>query len=128
MSVGIIIPCFNEENRLNIKAFKKCLKTYQDFQLCFVNEGSKDDTLHLLSNFQKEFKERVSIIDMKKNIGRDSAIRAGSRFLYSLKKIKHVGFLDADLSTDFDEFNELIDNLKLENKLIKVSRSHNYEK
>ena len=128
MSVGVIIPCFNEANRLNINAFKKCLKTYHDFQLCFVNDGSTDDTLHLLSSFQREFKERVTIIDMKKNKGKAAAIRAGSRFLYSLKKIKYVGFLDADLSTDFEEFNDLVDNLKLEKKLIMVFGSRNSEK
>lgn len=127
MSVGIIIPCFNEANRLNTSAFKKCLKTYHDFQLCFVNDGSTDDTLHVLKKFQKEFKERITIIDMKKNKGKAAAIRAGSRFLYSLKKIKYVGFLDADLSTDFEEFNDLVENLKLEKKLIMVFGSRNSE-
>jgi len=128
MSTGIIIPCYNEANRLNISAFKKCLKTYHNFQLCFVNDGSTDDTLHILSNFQKEFKERITIIDMKKNKGKAAAIRAGSRFLYSLKKIKYVGYLDADLSTDFEEFNDLLENLKLEKKLIMVFGSRNSQK
>jgi len=125
MCVGVIIPCYNEVNRLNISAFKKCLNTYHDFQLCFVNDGSNDDTLHLLLNFQKEFKERITVIDMKKNKGKAAAIRAGSRFLYSLKKIKYVGFLDADLSTNFEEFNELVENLKLKKKLIMVFGSRN---
>tara|TARA_B110001450_G_scaffold226682_1_gene225575 strand:- start:3566 stop:4300 length:735 start_codon:yes stop_codon:yes gene_type:complete len=120
MSVGIIIPCFNEANRLNINAFRKCLLTYEDFQLCFVNDGSTDDTLDILSKFQKEFDESVTVIDVKKNKGKAAAIRAGSRFLYSLKKIKYVGYLDADLSTDFEDFNDLIENLKLDKKLIMV--------
>jgi glycosyltransferase involved in cell wall biosynthesis len=120
MSVGIIIPCYNEANRLNISSFEKCLKTYHDFQLCFVNDGSTDHTLDVLSNFQKEFENRVTVIDIKKNKGKAAAIRAGSRFLYSLKKVKYVGYLDADLSTDFEEFNELVENLKLEKRLIMV--------
>ncbi len=125
MSLGIIIPCFNEADRLNLNGFKKCLETYHDFQLCFVNDGSSDNTLSILSKFQNEFKKRVTVIDIKKNKGKASAIRVGSRYLYSLKNIKYVGYLDIDLSKGFDELNELVENLKIDKKLIMFFSARN---
>lgn len=128
MNVGIIIPCFNEENRLDFKNFKKCLKTYHDFQLCFVNDGSTDNTLNLLSSFQQKFRKRVTVIDMKKNKGKSFAIKVGSRFLYSLKKINYVGYLDPDLFNDSKGFNNLIEQLKLEKEIITVFDKHQFRK
>lgn len=125
MKIGVIIPCYNEEKRLNTAAFKDCLKRFSDFHLCFVNDGSTDDTLGVLHEIQQGFKERVSILDMKKNKGKASAIRAGARFFYTMEKILYVGYLDADLSTDFDDFDGLVDNLKQDRKLAMVFGSRN---
>ena len=91
MSVGIIIPCFNDADGLNVNTFRKCLNTYHDFQLCFVNDGSTDNTLNILSKFKKEFDNRITVIDVKKQKGKKAAIRIGSRFLYSLNTITNVG-------------------------------------
>jgi glycosyltransferase involved in cell wall biosynthesis len=120
MKLGIIIPCFNEEDKMDFNIFKKCLKTYLDFQLCFVNNGSTDGTLNLLSTFQKKYRKRVTVIDMKKKKGNASAIKVGSRFLYSIKKIKHVGYIEPNLFKDFNKFNTLIEELKLEKEIITV--------
>jgi glycosyltransferase involved in cell wall biosynthesis len=105
---------------MDFNIFKKCLKTYLDFQLCFVNNGSTDGTLNLLSTFQKKYRKRVTVIDMKKKKGNASAIKVGSRFLYSIKKIKHVGYIEPNLFKDFNKFNTLIEELKLEKEIITV--------
>ncbi|NQY05761.1 MAG: glycosyltransferase [Flavobacteriaceae bacterium] len=125
MEVGIIIPCYNEAKRLDIQRFRKYVKAYLNFHLCFVNDGSQDDTLLVLNTFQNEFPDRITVIDMKKNQGKAAAIRAGARFYYAHKKVNYVGYLDADLSTDFEDFNDLLKQLKKDRNLIMVFGSRN---
>ena len=54
MKTGIIIPCYNEEKRLNVTAFVSFIQKATDFHLCFVNDGSKDDTIGVLKKIQSE--------------------------------------------------------------------------
>lgn len=117
MKTGIIIPCYNEEKRLNVKAFKNFVRKENEYHLCFVNDGSKDNTLKVLQEIQEVNPSKVSIIDMKKNGGKAAAVRAGSRFLYSFVEINYIGFIDADLSTDFQDFGDLLKTLKTNNEL-----------
>lgn len=118
MRTGIIIPCYNEENRLNQKAFVAFIEESSTYHLCFVNDGSKDNTLDVLRAIKKAVPNRISIVDIKKNAGKATAVRAGARFLYSLKHISNIGFMDADLSTDFKDFKDLVKTLKRDNKLM----------
>lgn len=119
MKTGIIIPCYNEEKRLNVQAFVEFIKSKDDYHICFVNDGSKDNTLEVLNRIKEEDPEKVSVIDMKKNGGKASAVRAGSRYLFNREDIEFIGFIDADLSTDFNDFESLVatlsdnDNLSL---------------
>jgi len=43
--VGVVIPCYNEEERLLSNAFLDYIDTNSGYHLCFVNDGSKDRTL-----------------------------------------------------------------------------------
>jgi len=117
MKTGIIIPCYNEEKRLNISAFINFIKKENDFHLCFVNDGSKDKTIDVLKTIQEDCPFKVSVINMKKNCGKAAAVRAGARYLHSRGDIEFVGFIDADLSTDFEDFNGLLKTLKTNTKL-----------
>lgn len=117
MKTGIIIPCYNEEKRLNSKAFIEFITQENEYHLCFVNDGSKDNTITVLKEIQKVKPEKVSVIDIKKNAGKAAAVRAGSRYLYSKGNIEYIGFIDADLSTDFEDFGDLLKTLKTNNKL-----------
>jgi len=120
MKTGIIIPCYNEEKRLNVTAFINFIKKENDFHLCFVNDGSKDDTITVLKTIQSENSFKVSVIDMKKNSGKAAAVRAGARYLHSRGDMNFVGFMDADLSTDFEDFDGLLKTLKTNKKLSMV--------
>jgi len=113
MKTGIIIPCYNEENRLNTKAFLKFIQYNKNYHLCFVNDGSKDNTLEVLTNMKVQSPSRINVIDVKKNKGKASAVRLGARYLFNKKYIDYIGFIDADLSTDFEDFKNLV--YKLEN-------------
>ncbi len=118
MKTGIIIPCYNEEKRLNQEAFISFINENHDYHLCFVNDGSKDNTLAVLNAMKDRAPRAISIVDVKKNSGKATAVRAGARFLYSMSNISHIGFVDADLSTDFRDFKDLVTTLKRDNKLV----------
>lgn len=120
MKTGIIIPCFNEEKRLNVNAFVDFIKTHENYHLCFVNDGSKDNTLNVLETIRKEEKTRVSIVDVKKNAGKASAVRSGARYLFNRVDVDYIGFIDADLSTDFNDFKKLVDTLHANDNLALV--------
>lgn len=112
MKTGIIIPCYNEEKRIKSEAFLRFIKENDDYHLCFVNDGSKDRTMAVLQELKSELPHAISIVDVKKNVGKAAAVRAGARFLYHQPHIAHIGFMDADLSTDFADFKELVNRLK----------------
>ncbi len=120
MKTGIIIPCYNEEKRLHVTAFLSFIKKENDFHLCFVNDGSKDDTISVLKEIQTSNPYKVSVIDIKKNAGKASAVRAGARYLHSRGDIEFIGFIDADLSTDFNDFDDLVKTLKSNGELSMV--------
>ncbi len=120
MKTGIIIPCYNEEKRLNVKAFTDFITTHTQYHLCFVNDGSKDNTLAVLETIQQKAETRVSIIDVKRNAGKASAVRSGARYLFNRGDINYIGFIDADLSTDFEDFKQLVNTLHNDDKLCMV--------
>ncbi|MEP2936097.1 MAG: dolichyl-phosphate beta-glucosyltransferase [Gilvibacter sp.] len=125
MKTGLIIPCYNEEKRINSEAFISFIKANDDYHLCFVNDGSKDNTLKVLQEMKSQVPDSISIVDVKKNAGKAAAVRAGARYLYTLESIKYIGFIDADLSTDFNDFKDLVKTLKSEDKLVMVFGSRN---
>jgi dolichyl-phosphate beta-glucosyltransferase len=118
MKTGIIIPCYNEEKRLDQEAFISFIQQNKDYHLCFVNDGSKDNTLEILHKMKDQAPDGISIVDVKKNSGKATAVRAGARFFYNEPHISFIGFMDADLSTDFRDFKDLVKTLKKENKIL----------
>ncbi|MBC7000739.1 response regulator [Cytophaga sp. FL35] len=116
--VGIVIPCYNEEERLKLETFREFLHKNLGYHLCFVNDGSSDGTLDLLNSFKKEFEHSVIVLDQKTNVGKAEAVRLGALSLLENTDIEYIGFLDADLSTDFKDLKKLQDELKRSNNLI----------
>jgi dolichyl-phosphate beta-glucosyltransferase len=123
MKTGIVIPCYNEANRLDYSAFRSFLTFHPDYHLCFVNDGSKDDTLNFLKRMRKGFETQITIIDCKQNGGKAEAVRQGVLNMYQVKKIDYIGFLDADLSVSLEEFTDLVQTIHTDPTLKIVSGS-----
>ncbi|AUC80798.1 glycosyltransferase [Lacinutrix sp. Bg11-31] len=109
----IIIPCFNEANRLDIDAYKTFQEQNDAFDLLFVNDGSTDETLSVINNL-KDKAPNASVLNFEKNIGKAEAIRQA--VLQLDKHYKYVGYLDADLSTSLSEISRLLNIAKTKNK------------
>ncbi len=110
--IGVVIPCYNEEKRLPVQEFRKFLHENLGYHLCFVNDGSSDRTIDVLLSIKEEFPLSVSVHDCKQNGGKAEAVRKGAMLLTENTDIEYIGYLDADLSTDFIDFKNLMHVLK----------------
>lgn len=78
--VTYIFPIYNESGNIDLlystidKLISKNPK--YDYELIFINDGSKDDSLELLITIQKSDK-RVTVIDFSRNFGHQIAVTAG---------------------------------------------------
>lgn len=124
-TTAIIIPCYNEATRLNVEAFQNFISTQEDYLLCFVNDGSSDNTIDVLEQIKTAAPSRVDIVDMKENVGKAEAVRAGALHIYTNTTIPVMGFIDADLSTDFRDFKALVNKLVSNHELQLVYGSRN---
>lgn len=74
------MPVFNELESIGLfinkvnEVFKNELLVH--LEIVFINDGSTDDTLELLLNYQKE-DPRLKIIDLSRNFGKEAALTAG---------------------------------------------------
>jgi len=121
--VGVVIPCYNEEERLSSEEFKNFAHKNLGYHLCFVNDGSTDDTLRVLEELKKGNENNISVYNCKKNGGKAEAVRQGMLHLHKDSQLDYIGFLDADLSTDFRDFDDLVQTLeKSDYKIVSGSR------
>jgi len=121
--VGVVIPCYNEEERLSGDEFKNFAHKNLGYHLCFVNDGSTDNTLEVLEELRKGNESNISVYDCEKNGGKAEAVRQGMLHLHKDSQFDFIGFLDADLSTDFRDFDDLVKTLeKSEYKIVSGSR------
>ena len=112
MKKGIVIPCYNESQRLKFDDFRSFLNLHDQYILCFVNDGSKDDTVQLLRAFKSQIGSQVLILDLKQNVGKAEAVRRGVNYVLDETPVTEVGFMDADLSTDFVDYVRLSNTLQ----------------
>jgi len=106
-SLAIIIPCYNEEVRLKRVSIEKLVEGLDDATLIFVNDGSRDNTLAVLSDLAAQFPDRISIISFQKNEGKAKAIAKGVRQVIDTRSFVYIGYMDADFSTPVAEFIKL---------------------
>lgn len=121
--VGVVIPCYNEEERLLSVEFLDFIDKHSGYHLCFVNDGSKDDTLKVLNDLRKGRENYITVYDCEKNGGKAEAVRLGMLHMAEKQDLDFIGFLDADLSTDLVDFNDLVSTIEnSEYKIVSGSR------
>ena len=121
--VGVVIPCFNEEKRLVGKKFINFITKNSGYRLCFVNDGSTDNTAKVLANLREGREDFIKIYNCEKNEGKAEAVRRGMLYMNTQTDLDYIGFLDADLSTsliDFDILVSVMENSKY--KIVSGSR------
>lgn len=96
-AVAIVIPCYNEEARLEPNTYSRFLRANPTFAFVLVNDGSTDATLSVVRSLENEFPGQVTVIDQQPNRGKAEAVRIG--LLTACARASLVGFWDADLAT-----------------------------
>ena len=95
--ISLVIPMYYEEEVANecynkVSNVLKGLEEKYDYEIIFVNDGSKDKTLEILEKIAKE-DEKAKIISFSRNFGHQAAVTAG------LKEVTGdaIVIIDADL-------------------------------
>lgn len=92
--VSVVLPASNEEQNVSLMLERliPIVKKYPDYEVIFVNDGSKDNTLRELQKAHKQ-NPRVNYISFSRNFGHQNALRAG----YAKASGDCIICMDADL-------------------------------
>lgn len=101
----VIIPTYNEkENIENI--IRAVFGLQKVFHILVVEDNSPDGTADIVRRMQKEFPERLFIIERKGKLGLGTAYIAGFRWAIE-KKYDYIFEMDADFSHNPDDLPRL---------------------
>lgn len=98
---AIIIPCYNEENRLDLNKFIECSTKNPELHFIFINDGSTDKTEETLDALCRMNPEQMHYITMGKNVGKAEAVRKGFVSAFE-QNFESIGYWDADLATPLE--------------------------
>ncbi|MBQ7129923.1 MAG: glycosyltransferase family 2 protein [Oscillospiraceae bacterium] len=96
MKLSLVVPCYNEAGNVAlfqeavISAFQGC---GYDYEIIFVNDGSRDATLHNLKKLHADQKCPVKVISFSRNFGKEAGIYAGMQHACG----EYISLIDADL-------------------------------
>ena len=96
MRLSLVVPCYNEAENVHacqaavIETFSSC---DYDYEIVYVDDGSKDATLHELRKIYREQRCPVKVVSFSRNFGKEAGIYAG------LKQASgdYISLIDADL-------------------------------
>lgn len=94
---SIVVPVYNEELVIHetYQRLKEVMdQTKENYELLFVNDGSKDRSIEILRE-HSPIDPRVKIIDFSRNFGHQIAITAGMDYAQG----NAIVVIDADLQT-----------------------------
>lgn len=109
-SCTVVIPCYNEASRFRAEAFEQFLSSGENagVRFLFVNDGSRDATLAVLTAFRDRFPGRVAVLDQQPNQGKAEAVRNGMLHVIASGGAGITGFWDADLATPLDQITDFL--------------------
>lgn len=96
MKLSLVVPCYNEAENVAlfqeavIQAFADC---GYDYEIVFVDDGSKDATLYELRKLHKAQRCPVKVVSFSRNFGKEAGIYAGLKQTSG----EYVSLIDADL-------------------------------
>lgn len=110
--LSIVVPCHNEEESVPLfydKTTSVLKKMDVDYQLLFVDDGSKDKTLEKLKELNKKDK-KAEYYSLSRNFGKESAMYCG----LCNAKGDYVVIMDADLQHNPELLPKMLDKVKNE--------------
>lgn len=110
--ISIIVPCFNEEEGIEkfyieTKKVIDQINNEYDYELLFIDDGSKDETLNKVKKIRQN-DENIRIISFSRNFGKEAAMYAGLENFIG----DYVVIMDADLQNDPRIILDMINGIK----------------
>jgi len=96
-TISIIVPCYNEHETIEI-FYNEAIKYFDDvhkFNIIFVNDGSKDNSLDIMKKLASS-DARVKYIGFSRNFGKEAAMYAGLEAAKELNSDAAI-IMDVDL-------------------------------
>ena len=107
--ISIIVPVYNEEEAIKIfydKITEVSAKIEAEFEIIFVNDGSKDKTLDIVKEYAIQ-DSRVRFVSFSRNFGKEAAMYAGLQ----ASEGDYVAIMDVDLQDPPDLLPEMYNTL-----------------
>jgi len=94
LAFSLVVPVYNEEECIDrfLNETITALKSFQEWEIILVDDGSSDKSWSLISRHATKNK-RVRGIRFTRNFGHQNAVLAGLR----ATRFNHIGIIDADL-------------------------------
>lgn len=109
--LSVIVPCYNEEEALPFYYEEMCKlmkkMSYVNFEIIFINDGSKDKTLEIVKELAKKDK-RIKYISFSRNFGKEAGILAGLKSSTG----DYICMMDVDLQDPPELLVEMYETLK----------------
>ncbi|WP_291114712.1 glycosyltransferase [Flavobacterium sp. UBA6135] len=109
--IAIIIPCYNEENRLRESDILALISS-TSATIFLANDGSNDGTLNLIQNISSSYPERVVVLDYKQNQGKAATIYKAVNQISKENSFDFISYFDADFSTPPSEIKRLLSEIE----------------
>ena len=96
MKLSLVVPCYNEAENVvpfqeaTMEAFRDC---GYDYEIIFIDDGSKDATFHQLKKIYIEQKCPVKVVSFSRNFGKEAGLYAGLQHASG----DYIALIDADL-------------------------------
>lgn len=96
MKLSLVVPCYNEAE--NVAAFQEAvISAFEgcgyDYEIVFIDDGSKDATLHNLKKLYAAQKCPVKVVSFSRNFGKEAGLYAGLQHASG----DYISLIDADL-------------------------------
>lgn len=121
--MAVVLPCYNEESRIQPDLFFQFAKENPNIQMLFVNDGSTDGTQQSLEELCGR-SNRIDVLRLSQNAGKAEAIRQGFCHVYENSSCEIIGFIDADLAIPLEQLLRL--RKVFNNKSFKVALTSPY--
>jgi polyisoprenyl-phosphate glycosyltransferase len=124
--LSVVVPIYNEEENINAfhHAVAAVMETIQeDWEIVYVNDGSRDSSLSLLLEIQKH-DSHVSVVDFSRNFGHQAALTAGLKTAQG----KAIILMDGDFQDPPDLLPQLVEAWKSGAKVVIAERTSRAEK
>lgn len=109
-NISFVIPLFNEQENLTLlheKLTSEVQKLNRSYEIIFIDDGSTDKSLDVLTNLHKE-NGRIRIFSFRGNLGKSEALNCG----FSNATGKIIITLDADMQDDPAEIHKFIEKIE----------------